>query len=142
MELPYCWQNACNSGWSVQAVTNAVRAFVSNENTFMKKMTMKLFTAALLAIVVVATGCSSVMCGSKQTIPVTSKPSGAAVTVYDRFNDVVFQGTTPCNVTLARGSEDHTPAVYRVTVDKEGFAKDEIFLRGEANRAYLGNALN
>ncbi|TAK93601.1 MAG: hypothetical protein EPO07_17860 [Verrucomicrobia bacterium] len=103
---------------------------------------MKLLPAALLAIVVVATGCSSAMCGRKQTVPVTSKPTGAAVTVYDRFNEVVFRGTTPCCVTLDRGTEDHSAAAYRVTVTKEGFATDEVFLKGKTNRAYLLNALN
>src|SRR2546425_12970668 len=108
----------------------------------MKMKTMQLFSAALLAVVVVATGCSTAMCGRKQTVPVTSKPTGAAVTVYDRFNEVVFRGTTPCCVPLDRSPEDHSAAAYRVTIAKEGFATDEVVLKGKINRAYLLNVLH
>jgi len=104
--------------------------------------TKLLFTAASLALVVLSTGCSTVMCGKNQTIPVSSKPPGADVTVYNKYDDVVFKGVTPCDVILARGDADYGAGFYKVTVDKPGYEKVQVDLIGQVNRAYLANVMN
>jgi hypothetical protein len=87
------------------------------------------------------TGCASVMCGTKQSVVLDSKPSGAEVMVYDRHCEVVFEGTTPCVAKLRRCEPEEDRASYIILVKKEGFLPVQIPLKGRLNRAYLANAL-
>jgi len=108
----------------------------------MKEMkNMKLLVAASLAVVLMATGCSSVMCGKTQTVTVKSQPHGADVVVYDRFDEVIFRGVTPCRVTLDRCNEDKTAGQYRISLSKDGFTPEDVRLAGKVNRAYFANVL-
>jgi len=88
------------------------------------------------------TGCASYMCGTKQTVPITSYPKGAAVTVYNDYNDVLFEGKTPCNVELRRSVGDGSPAQYKLVFRHEGYAPEEVILAGRLNRAYSVNVAN
>ena len=101
-----------------------------------------LLTVASLALVVLSTGCSTIMCGKNQTVSVTSRPPGAEVTVQNKYDDVVFKGVTPCDVILARGDADTGAGYYKVTLDKSGYEKVEVELVGKVNRAYLANVMN
>jgi len=107
----------------------------------MKMKNMKLLTAALLAVVVLATGCSSLMCGKTQTVNIHTKPNGVNVVVYDRFDDVIFRGTTPCDVTLNRGNDDKSAGRYRVALSLDGYESQDVYLAGKVNRAYFANVL-
>jgi len=111
-----------------------------NKITNMKINT--LLSAACLALVVLSTGCSTVMCGKNQTVPITSRPPGADVIVFNKYDDVVFKGVTPCDVILARGDADTGAGFYKVTVAKDGYEKVEVDLLGKVNRAYLANVMN
>ncbi len=104
--------------------------------------TKTLLSAALLAAVVLATGCSTVMCGKNQTVPVSSKPPGAEVQVLNKYNDVIFQGVTPCDVILPRGDSERGPGYYKVRITKEGYEPFETDLVGLVNRAYYANVMN
>jgi hypothetical protein len=106
----------------------------------MKKNT--LLTAAALAMVVLSTGCSTLMCGKNQTVPITSRPPGAEVTVFNKYDDVVFKGETPCDIVLARGDSETGAGYYKVTVVKPGFEPVEVDLVGKVNRAYFANIMN
>ena len=101
-----------------------------------------LLTAASLALVVLSTGCSTFMCGKNQTVPVSSRPPGADVTVYNKYNDVIFNGVTPCDVILPRGDADTGAGYYKVTVVKPGYESVEVDLVGKVNRAYYANVMN
>ena len=104
--------------------------------------TNTLLTAACLALVVLSTGCSTVMCGKNQTVSINTRPPGADVTVFNKYEDVVFTGVTPCEVRLARGDTDRGPGFYKVTVNKPGYTPFETELNGVVNRAYLANIMN
>ncbi len=85
------------------------------------------------------TGCASYMVGSTQKVPLRTTPPGAAVTVYNNFDDAVFQGTTPCTVDLRRCDDQRNAGYYRVVFRRDGFAPTEVLLKGYVNRAYLAN---
>lgn len=96
----------------------------------------------MLAAVVLSTGCSTIMCGKNQTVPVSSKPPGAEVVVLNKYDDVVFKGLTPCDVILARGDEDNGPGYYKISIEKPGYEPVSVELLGKVNRAYLANVMN
>jgi len=104
--------------------------------------TNTLLSAACLALVVLSTGCSTVMCGKNQTVPISSRPPGAEVTIRNNFDDVVFKGVTPCDVILARGDVNRGAGYYKVTVAKPGYEAVKVDLVGKVNRAYLANVMN
>ena len=91
---------------------------------------------AISSLPVLFGGCASSMCGTHQRVPVATWPGGATVTVYNEFSDVLFKGTTPCNVDLARaGQQDHTPN-YHITISKPDYMTQEITLSGRVNQAF------
>lgn len=96
----------------------------------------------MLAAVVLSTGCSTMMCGKNQTVPISSRPPGADVTIFNKYDDVIFKGVTPCDVILPRGDADSGAGYYRVTLTKPGYEKFEVELGGVVNRAYYANIMN
>ena len=64
--------------------------------------------------------------------------------VLNKYDDVVFQGVTPCDVILPRGDKDSDTGAssYTVTVVKPGYEPVEVDLVGKVNRAYLANVMN
>jgi hypothetical protein len=87
------------------------------------------------------TGCASVLCGSKQTFSIGSKPNGADVLVYDARGEKIFENKTPCVTTLARVKPDVDRANYVVVIKKQGFASVQIPITSSVNKAYYGNIL-
>lgn len=94
------------------------------------------------ALIMLLTGCSSMTCGSRQSLSINSKPAGAEVLVYDPHGEIVFQQTTPCVASLARTTPDEERANYIVLIRKEGYAPVQVPLTSRINRAYLANVLN
>src|SRR5512134_1514231 len=104
------------------------------------KITMKLLKVlAVCSLPVLLSGCSSLMCGRTQTVPLTSSPPKATITVYNEFNDVLFTGTTPCNVNLRRSTTQGEAGYYKIIFRKEGYAPQDFILTGRKNRAYFAN---
>jgi hypothetical protein len=101
-----------------------------------------LLAAALLAVVVLSTGCSTIMCGKNQTVPISSRPPGAEITILNKYSDVVFKGVTPCEVILPRGDSESGAGYYHVTISKPGYETVETDLVGLVNRAYYANVMN
>jgi hypothetical protein len=85
------------------------------------------------------TGCASVLCGSKQTFSIGSKPLGADVFVYDSRGEKIFENKTPCVATLARMRPDADRANYVVVVKQQGFASVQIPITSEVNKAFFLN---
>jgi len=68
--------------------------------------------AALIFICLVGSGCASVVSPKTYPIQVSSNTPGAVCTVNKKDSgEVIFQGQTPCTVTLSPGDKDY---VFRV----------------------------
>jgi hypothetical protein len=93
------------------------------------------------ALITLLTGCSSIICGPRQSLSISSKPAGAEVLVYNPQGDIVFQDTTPCVASLTRSTPEENRANYIVLIRKEGFAPVQIPLTSRLNKAYLANVL-
>jgi hypothetical protein len=94
---------------------------------------------ACAGTITLLTGCASVLCGSKQTFSVGSKPNGADVFVYDSRGEKIFESKTPCVATLDRARPDTDRANYVVVVKKQGFASVQIPITSEVNKAFFLN---
>ena len=87
-------------------------------------------------------GCSSIICGPKQNVSITSRPLGAEVLVYNSHAEIIYKGTTPCVAKLDRRSPDYVAgAKYALVVKKEGFSPALVPMIGSVNRAYYANIM-
>ena len=105
------------------------------------KSVIKLISGCCL--IMLLSGCASVICGPQQKVKINSRPNGAEVVIYDSNGQVVAENTTPCVAKLNRRAPDYLEAAsYVILVKKEGFAPVQIPLSGTVNRAYFANVLN
>jgi len=125
------------------AVTDIVRSHEGNLPNYLNmKLTKTVFAfLACTTTITLFTGCASVLCGSKQTFSIGSKPIGADVLVYDAHGEKVFESKSPCVATLARVKPDNDRANYVVVIKKQGFATAQVPLTSSVNKAYFGNIL-
>jgi hypothetical protein len=84
--------------------------------------------ALVAAMGLIATGCATIVHGSKQDVYVTSKPSGAVVRVQGTAT------TTPGILTLDRKRES-----YVLVFEKEGYKAVEVRLRRTMDGWFFGN---
>ena len=100
-------------------------------------------TLAVLLLSVLATGCATIMKGTRQLVSVNSTPSDAKVTVYDKHDKVVVSRKTPCTVALERGAGYFQRPRYRVVVEKPGCEPAEIRISTRLNWGWylIGNIL-
>ncbi len=88
----------------------------------MKKLA-KLFTLGILTSLL-ASGCATVIKGSKQSVDIESAPAGATVLVNGEP-----AGTTPTKVNLSR------TATHEVTIEHPGYFSEKVTLTPEPNKA-------
>jgi len=94
-------------------------------------------------LITLLSGCSSIMCGPKQKVSITSRPVGAEVLVYNSHAEVIYKGTTPCVAKLDRRSPDYVEgAKYAFVIKKEGYTPVLMPMVGTVNRAYFANIMN
>src|SRR6266404_5914218 len=106
----------------------------------MKSVIMLLGGCCLITLL---SGCSSIMCGPKQNVSITSRPLGAEVLVYNSRAEIIYKGTTPCVAKLDRRSPDYVAgARYAFVIKKEGYSPVLMPMVGSVNRAYFANIMN
>jgi hypothetical protein len=95
----------------------------------------------LLAILVLAPGCASIV--SKSTYPVTiqSSPEGAEVTVSNRHGQVYATGVTPLHVYLKSSVGFFQKADYLLKIRKPGYKEMTLPLNSTIDGWYFGNIL-
>jgi hypothetical protein len=103
---------------------------------------MKRFIAPCGALVLLLSGCASIIKGGTQDISISSSPSGATFEVKDNKNQLsTINGSTPGTVTLKKGTGYFSSASYTITVSKEGYQPHVVTLSGSVNGWYLGGNL-
>ncbi|MFN7142048.1 MAG: hypothetical protein ACK4UN_22235, partial [Limisphaerales bacterium] len=108
-------------------------------NTMNLKNTLTTLTFGALALAF--TGCASIVDSGYKNITVSSEPSGAKATVYDRNGSVILTRSTPAVFTLERSAGYFTPAHYRLRLEHKGYQPAELELKSTMNGWYLGNVL-
>ena len=106
----------------------------------MKKHLTKCLAVAMTASIL-STSCASIIHGSSQELKLDSSPSQASITIKNSAGTVVYQGTTPANVTLKGGAKFFKREEYQVTYHKEGYQDKIVTLTPRVDGWYWGNLL-
>lgn len=104
---------------------------------------MKAVMAVLvLAVLVMGSGCASMMSQTYYPVPINSAPAGATVTVRDVYGQNVFAGTTPTVATLSASAGYFIPARYTFTFEKQGFQPAYAVIEANTDPWYFMNVFN
>lgn len=105
----------------------------------MKQMTVKIvLVGVLLAVVVFSQGCASIISKSSYPVKITSSPSGAGITVYNKKGEQVHRGTTPATVNLKAGAGYFSGQNYTVEFRKDGYPVRKAQIRRGVDGWYIG----
>jgi hypothetical protein len=84
-------------------------------------------------------GCATIVHGGPRSIPVSSNPPGAKVSIYDRSNTLVVTNTTPFVAKLPTKYAYFQGQSYRLVFELPGHAPAEIALQPRLSGWYFGN---
>lgn len=87
----------------------------------------------VIALLVLCTGCASIINGTTQKIPITSTPENATVTATG--GDITLKGTTPCTLDLKRKHHQ------TLTISAPGYKTTTIQLQSVLSGAVAGNII-
>lgn len=97
--------------------------------------------AATVSAVAMLAGCATIFTGANQDIDIASSPDGATVTIVNSGGATVFSGVTPTEAQLARGEGFFDAEKYTVTISKEGYPEQTVYLNSTANGWTFANLI-
>lgn len=93
-------------------------------------------------LLLITSGCASVMNGGDWPVRITAVPMFSDVTVTNlRSGQPIIQAQTPFIASLERGAGYFKPAKYQVTIGKEGYKSQSFVLNGRLDGWYFGNII-
>ena len=100
------------------------------------------FISAVIVSVVGILGCATIITDSYQMISVTSAPSGAEVSIYNRANYPIASGKTPMRAHLDKGAGFFSAERYRLEINKAGYQPVQASITARPSGWYLaGNVV-
>ncbi|HEV2110170.1 MAG TPA: hypothetical protein VGT99_02360 [Gammaproteobacteria bacterium] len=105
---------------------------------------MQKLSACLTGFILLClTACATIVGSEQQHMLIASTPDKASIKIIDEKSAIVFEGTTPTTVSLAKSDGSYFGGkTYTVTVSKDGFASQVIIINHHANGWYLfGNIM-
>jgi len=103
----------------------------------MKPNSLVQFSA--ITLIIGCCGCSSIITGGHEKIPVNSTPTAANITVYDLAGQTVATGTTPTELKLKKKAGYFKGADYKLVIEKTGYRTLEIPIKHNIHGWYFGN---
>jgi len=98
---------------------------------------MKYARLTVLLMILLCSGCASIVGKSVQRVDVRSDPSGADLSIINRGGEAVFQGVTPANVMLKSSAGLFRPQKYKLTFQKSGYEMCITDLNGNISMWYI-----
>ena len=95
----------------------------------------KIITWIIILMLVLTSGCASLVSGTTKKIMISSVPYQTDVSIKDKNGTIVYKGVTPCDVVLARESNNY------VSISHPGYKTQEIPIFRQFNGWTLLNAL-
>lgn len=103
-------------------------------------LTRLLCGASLTTMVLLGSGCASIVHGGSRTVTVNSQPSGAKTTIRKSDSgEVVSVNTTPFTVSLDPRRGFFKGQSYTLRMELPGYSATEVQLRAEVSGWYFGN---
>ncbi len=104
-------------------------------------MKKSIITAAT-ALTLMLQGCATIVGDASQTMPITSTPSEAHISIKDEKGLEVFSGQTPTTVTLQKSDGSYFGGKhYTVEIEKDGYRSQTITVDARVNGWYIGGNL-
>lgn len=94
-----------------------------------------------VALMLLSTGCASIVSRSHYNIPVRSNVEGTLVTVRDRQGNICASRQTPTDITLRSGSGFFSRGQYTFTFEKDGYYGDVQKRTARMDGWYWGNLI-
>lgn len=92
-------------------------------------------------LVLLLTGCATIVSGTTDKVSVDSVPSGVPFTIQNKEGHTVVQGVTPTQVYLKRGDGYFMDEVYKVNYSLKGYYPQTGVITASLNPWYFGNLL-
>ncbi|MCU0858355.1 MAG: hypothetical protein MUC65_08135 [Pontiellaceae bacterium] len=100
-----------------------------------------IITVVVSGIVLLGTGCASIVSKSSYPIKIYSNPDGATVTIKNKFGVELQKGVTPMVATLSSKAGFFKPAEYDFVFEKAGYYQVNTSIKAQINGWYFGNFL-
>jgi hypothetical protein len=107
----------------------------------MHRATQSVVSLGLTGLLLLNTGCASIVSGTNKKVNVVTNPEGAKFTVVDEKGKVVAEGVTPQIVKLKTGKAYFASKRYTLTFDLQGHQAATARLNSTFNGWYVGNLL-
>lgn len=98
-----------------------------------------LIQLAVTTVLIGCCGCASIITSGDEKIPISSAPSEASVTVFDKKGQTVATGTTPATLKLTKKAGYFKGADYKLVIEKPGYKPFETDIKHDINGWYFGN---
>jgi len=95
----------------------------------------------LLIVLLIESGCASIMGKSVSRVMIDSDPNGAIVTIKDKRGYVVEKGETPFFVNLSSSAGYFQRAKYQIILEKDGYDQSVENISADLSRYYWGGIL-
>ena len=95
----------------------------------------------IILIVLVFTGCASILSKSNYPVTISSNPDVAEITIKNSSEQNVFKGKTPATITLKAGAGFFKGENYTVAFQKAGYGSYEATITRGIDGWYFGNLL-
>jgi hypothetical protein len=95
----------------------------------------------LLVLLLIVSGCATIISGTTDNVLVKSTPSGVPFTIQNKSGVTVVGGVTPTKVQLKRGDGYFNDEVYKVNYVIKGFYPQTSVIAASINPWYFGNLI-
>jgi hypothetical protein len=107
----------------------------------MKKNSLKLLSAGLIATTLFSTGCATIFGKSNYNVVINSNPTGAALSITDKSGKEIYKGSTPATVNLKSSAGYFSKAEYQLKFELANHDQKIVSLTSKLNGWYFGNLL-
>ena len=94
-------------------------------------------TLSIAVLIIISTGCATIVSHSVWPLTIETTPSGARVEVTDKTGKVVFNGNSPAYMSLKSGSGYFKSQSYLVKISMEGYETNLIPVECKLNGWYV-----
>lgn len=100
-----------------------------------------LLNGFVVLLLIITSGCASIVDGGRKKVRIDSNPPGALVTVANDTGETIISTNTPAVVRLTRAKGYFQGEHYTVKFDLPGYYPSEIGIKSQMNGWYLGNIM-
>ena len=104
-------------------------------------MCRKSWSAGVLVIVFILTGCASIVGKNMYPVTINSHPDESTIVIKDENGKQMYKGKTPTTITLSSGEAYFHAKRYSITFSKPGYEDQTTEIKAGLSGWYFGNIL-